>query len=285
MGARIKLLPSKHHNDLMYLTIKGNSQGLISSGASTPESIGNFYKHGHEDEIMVTQCDYGGSNPTYENSGRPIGQSHSDAIMMSKMVDKSSPLLHNAMTNGELLSLVRLTCYKTSRLGWPEHYYTITLRNAKVVVMDTFMKYETNLLSEHLYFSYEEMVVEHELANTMSQNYWQHSTDLHKQRMQVLGNDVNGYNDLMSSLEKRRQWHKAHPHHGANKMANFWVIASAPFGAYAVGSGAVRAGWWAYRNPVIIHNFVQGAVTQTPNLMINAQRYGYATRKVLDALH
>ncbi len=38
-----------------YIKIEGSTQGLISSGASTPESIGNRYQLGHEDEIMAQE--------------------------------------------------------------------------------------------------------------------------------------------------------------------------------------------------------------------------------------
>ncbi|MBD2786401.1 type VI secretion system tube protein Hcp [Xenorhabdus sp. DI] len=38
---------------LIYLSLKGKKQGLISAGCSTPESIGNRYQAGREDEIQV----------------------------------------------------------------------------------------------------------------------------------------------------------------------------------------------------------------------------------------
>ncbi len=36
-----------------YLVLKGKSQGLISAGCSSQDSIGNRYQIGHEDEIQV----------------------------------------------------------------------------------------------------------------------------------------------------------------------------------------------------------------------------------------
>ena len=36
-----------------YMSISGKSQGVISAGCSTPESIGNKCQTGHRDEIMV----------------------------------------------------------------------------------------------------------------------------------------------------------------------------------------------------------------------------------------
>ncbi|MCW2257454.1 type VI secretion system Hcp family effector [Providencia alcalifaciens] len=42
-----------------YLTLKGKSQGLISAGCSSQDSIGNRYQVGHEDEIQVIGANYG----------------------------------------------------------------------------------------------------------------------------------------------------------------------------------------------------------------------------------
>ncbi|WP_237388506.1 type VI secretion system tube protein TssD, partial [Xenorhabdus sp. Sc-CR9] len=38
---------------IIYLSLKGKKQGLISAGCSTLESIGNRYQAGREDEIQV----------------------------------------------------------------------------------------------------------------------------------------------------------------------------------------------------------------------------------------
>ena len=37
----------------IFMTIEGKTQGLISEGAFTPESVGNLYQEGHEDEIKI----------------------------------------------------------------------------------------------------------------------------------------------------------------------------------------------------------------------------------------
>ncbi|GKW17185.1 hypothetical protein PEC301937_31340 [Pectobacterium carotovorum subsp. carotovorum] len=37
--------------NLIYTSINGQKQGLISSGCSTLDSIGNRYQTGHEDQI------------------------------------------------------------------------------------------------------------------------------------------------------------------------------------------------------------------------------------------
>ncbi|CAH5970185.1 Major exported protein [Citrobacter koseri] len=37
-----------------YISIKGQTQGLITDRAFTAESVGNIYVQGHEDEMLVT---------------------------------------------------------------------------------------------------------------------------------------------------------------------------------------------------------------------------------------
>ena len=43
----------------LFMTIKGSTQGLITEGAFTPESVGNVYQNGHENEIAIKSFDYG----------------------------------------------------------------------------------------------------------------------------------------------------------------------------------------------------------------------------------
>ena len=246
MKYSLRLLPKKEvANNLMYLTVRGVRQGLISAGASTPESIGKFHKHGHEDQIFVKACNYSMSNPTHKESGRSMGKSHSEPLAITKLMDKSSPLLYEAM-KGEVLPHVQLDCYRNSRFGKPELYYRIILKNARVVVADTFMTMGSNEVLEHVYFTYGEITTEHIKASTISQNYWQHSESLHVSKMYALGNELNGYNALMTSFEKRRKFFDEHPHYNDQNLAILWMVAFAPLG----GASMYRAGWWAYRNPV-----------------------------------
>ncbi len=44
--------------DIIYLTLNGNKQGLISAGCSSYDSIGNRYQNNHSDEILVYSTDY-----------------------------------------------------------------------------------------------------------------------------------------------------------------------------------------------------------------------------------
>ena len=45
--------------NLIYASIKGKKQGLISAGCSTYASTGNRFQAGHEDEIMMLSLETG----------------------------------------------------------------------------------------------------------------------------------------------------------------------------------------------------------------------------------
>jgi len=177
-----------YSNDGMFLTVNGNSQGLISQGASAPNSIGNTYKRGHEDEITVKALNYGGSNATHKGSGRPFSQGNSDPFIINKLVDKSSPLLHNAM-DGEVLGL-ELTCFRTSYFGRPEHFYTMMLRGCRIVSITTYTDKNTGALCEDVYFSYSTMMVNNVASSTISYSTWKYSsiTDTKTSKAQIVGN-------------------------------------------------------------------------------------------------
>jgi len=174
MSSNVRLMTRGSDCDGMYLTINGVEQGLISSGASSTESLGINAKIGHEDEIFVKGFYYGASNPTNKISGCFIGQPQSHPLIINKMTDKSSPLLHEA-EKGERLTKVELKCYRTSYFGRGEHYYTITLEDARVEKFTEYIDSNTSLLHEDIYFTYKKITLKHEQANTISTMDWKSS--------------------------------------------------------------------------------------------------------------
>jgi len=78
-----------------YMTITGKAQGLISAGCSTQDSIGNKCQAGHTDEIMVLSYTHNMAN--IGNISKPT---HAP-ILITKNIDKSSPLLAQALSSRE----------------------------------------------------------------------------------------------------------------------------------------------------------------------------------------
>ena len=258
MSKKPFMLPAGHDYDMMYLVINGVEQGLLSKGASSAESLGSYHKqgHGHEDAISVSGFSYGGSNSINSASGVSNGQSHSDAFGITKRMDSSSPLLQNAV-GSEALSSVELKCFRTAFNGRPEHYYTIHLKHARIVVIDTYMNIGQDSPMESVYFSYHQISIIHERCGTIHKSNWQHSTSLHSQRYHVCNNanDFNGYNALASSLNKRRIWIDEHPEYfqsKAQRLTNFWTVVALPLGGVGLYRGSYGAYMWAYRNPLLI---------------------------------
>ncbi len=70
-------------SNLIYLSITGQKQGLISSGCSSLDSIGNKYQSGHENEIFVYEL--------VNNISRAENISL-HPVEIRKPIDKSTPL-------------------------------------------------------------------------------------------------------------------------------------------------------------------------------------------------
>jgi type VI secretion system secreted protein Hcp len=119
-----------------YLTIEGAKQGLITAGNFTEDSVGNIYQEGFEDTILVQSASHSMALPRDPQSGQPSGQRVHDAFTISKGLDKSSPLLANALAAGEKLTKWELHLYRTSAQGIQEHFYTIRLTDAIIVDVD-----------------------------------------------------------------------------------------------------------------------------------------------------
>ena len=96
-----------------YMTIIGKAQGLISAGCSTQESIGNKCQSAHADEIMVLSYNHNMAN--LGNIDRPTHK----PILITKNVDKSSPLLAQALSSREEINGV-IHFYRISSFGLQE---------------------------------------------------------------------------------------------------------------------------------------------------------------------
>ncbi|PWC15806.1 type VI secretion system tube protein Hcp [Brenneria roseae subsp. americana] len=109
--------------NLIYASINGNKQGLISSGCGTHLSIGNKYQQGHEDEIFI--YDLISYLEHHDNlSLHPLE--------IRKPIDKSSPLLAMSLSNHEVLQC-EFVFYRISESGGIEKYFVIKLRDARIV--------------------------------------------------------------------------------------------------------------------------------------------------------
>lgn len=162
-----------------YLTIIGAKQGLITEGNFTKESVGNIYQEGHEHQILVQSFEHRIMIPRDPQSGQPTGQRVHEPFKITKVIDKSSPLLFRALSSGELLTTVEFKLYRASEQGMMEqHYYTITLTDAVIVDITAYMPNYQDPQNQHLthmedvFFTYREITKTHEIAGTSGTDDW-----------------------------------------------------------------------------------------------------------------
>ncbi len=118
-----------------YVSINGGTQGNITSGANSAESMGNQWQSGHTDESRVFKFEEGATVPTDPASGQPTGSRVYKPSVVTKAIDKASPLLRQAMADGELLK-IEIKEYRVSTAGQLEHYFTTTYTDAVITGID-----------------------------------------------------------------------------------------------------------------------------------------------------
>jgi len=161
-----------------YVTIEGTSQGLITADNFTADSVGNIWQEGHENEAIVQAFQHEVIIPRDPQSGQPTGQRVHQPVVLTKIFDKSSPLLYNALCNGEVLSKVEIKWWRTAMDGMQEHYFTHVLTDAVLVDIKAFMPncqdpgqaHFTHL--EELSMSYRRIEWTHEVAGTTGEDDW-----------------------------------------------------------------------------------------------------------------
>ncbi|TON49957.1 Hcp1 family type VI secretion system effector, partial [Vibrio parahaemolyticus] len=79
----------------------------------------------HVDEFLVQELDHVLTVPRDPQSGQPTGQRVHRPLVVTKVQDRSSPLLFNALVSGEKLPECLIRFYRTSVQGKQEHYYSI----------------------------------------------------------------------------------------------------------------------------------------------------------------
>ncbi|WP_434652927.1 Hcp family type VI secretion system effector [Pseudomonas sp. R3-56] len=161
-----------------YMSVTGEKQGLITAGAFSADSVGNTYQEGHEDQVMVQAVQHEMTIPRDPQSGQPTGQRLHKPLVITKVFDKASPLLLQALNSGERMTEVVIHWYRTSAQGTQEHYYTTKLEDAIIVDMKDYMltcqdpgnSHFTHLQDVH--FSYRKITWTHEVSGTSGSDDW-----------------------------------------------------------------------------------------------------------------
>jgi type VI secretion system secreted protein Hcp len=161
-----------------YLTIVGVQQGNITEGALTADSVGTFSQDSHANEILIQAFEHQVFKPTDPQTRQPTGPRVHNAVKITKIYDKASPLLFNALCTGEQLPKVEIKWFRTTPEGQQEHYFTHTLEQATIVDIESYMP---NCLDpsqasfthmEKVQFAYKKITWTHEVAGTSGGDDW-----------------------------------------------------------------------------------------------------------------
>ena len=161
-----------------YISIEGSTQGPITQGAFTAESVGNIFVEGHEDEMMVQAFDHTVTVPTDPQSGQPAGQRVHKAFKFTVALNKSVPLMYNSLAAGELLPTVTLNWYRTSTEGKQEHFFSTVLTDAIIVNIDCKMPHCQDGQSQdytqlvEVSMAYRQIDWSHEISGTSGADDW-----------------------------------------------------------------------------------------------------------------
>ncbi len=116
-------------NNQHYLHVKGKIQGDIK---------GDVVEKGREGLIKVTAFQHDIVSPRDVASGQATGKRQHKPLVITKELDKASPLLYRALTTNEELSEVNLSLYRIavnkvgSGAGAMQLYFTIKLKDASI---------------------------------------------------------------------------------------------------------------------------------------------------------
>lgn len=143
-------------SNIVYLKLIGEQQGDISDGCGTTDSVGNRWQRNHTNEIFVFSLVAGVTNSDKSASLK--------ALTFSKQIDKSSPLLANAINNNESLFL-EFWFYRINRYGHWEKYYYIQLRGASISSVQLCI-IENEIHTETISVNYDFILSKHLISNT-----------------------------------------------------------------------------------------------------------------------
>jgi len=109
-----------------HMTIEGENQGSITSGCCTME--------GREDTVVLFELEHNIEQPRDKHTGRATGKRVHNPVMILKELDKCSPLVAQALSTNELLT-VTFEWYRPNPTGdgTEEHFYSIRLEGANLI--------------------------------------------------------------------------------------------------------------------------------------------------------
>ena len=145
-----------------YLRLKGAKHGDVA---------GSVTQRGRESSIMVIAFNH-------EVSAPPTQKPQHTPVIITKELDKSSPVLMDMLLANEIITGWELRFWRPARSGQEEQYYTIQLKNATII--DIRQEMLNNKVPEngpyapweHVAFRYEKITWTWEPDHLVAEGYW-----------------------------------------------------------------------------------------------------------------
>ncbi|HVK69879.1 MAG TPA: Hcp family type VI secretion system effector [Polyangium sp.] len=106
-----------------HLRIVAEKQGAI---------LGSVTQKGREGSIQVIAAMHEIVSPRDPASGRPTGKRVHKPFVVTKVLDRSSPLLYSVLCNNENIKSFELQFYTPDKTGIEKQHYTVRLENANI---------------------------------------------------------------------------------------------------------------------------------------------------------
>lgn len=153
-----------------HMEVGGNSQGNISEGCCDMK--------GRENTILCQALNHEVYIPRDPQTGLPTGKRVHNPLTITKVFDKSTPKLFQALATGERMSNVTLKYYRINPSGNEEHYFTIKLEDAIIVsvkpwvpnALDQARERFTHM--EDVSFTYSKIIWTWEIDGVEAQDEW-----------------------------------------------------------------------------------------------------------------
>jgi type VI secretion system secreted protein Hcp len=106
-----------------HLRIVAEKQGAI---------LGSVTQKGREGSIQVIAAMHEIVSPRDPASGRPTGKRVHKPFVVTKVLDRSSPLLYSVLCHNENIKSFELQFYTPDKTGIERQHYTVRLENANI---------------------------------------------------------------------------------------------------------------------------------------------------------
>lgn len=118
---------------------------------------GSVTQAGKEGTIQVYQYSHNLYIPTDPQTGQLTGTRKHSPVVIIKGIDRSSPLLANAVAQGTTINVITINWYRIDSEGAEENFYRVELESVKVIGFRTFVS--SNNAQEEISFRYNTITI------------------------------------------------------------------------------------------------------------------------------